>query len=90
MILLDTVIRAIKGATRSPVRTTLVILLLAVGLSFALTSVALAFAADDELEKVKATTGVEAAITINRANFGRYPDASSKALQESADLTSRL
>ncbi len=67
--MLDTVIRAIKGATRSPVRTTLVVLLLAVGLSFALTSVALAFAADDELEKVKATTGVEAAITINPGQF---------------------
>jgi hypothetical protein len=38
-------------------------------LSFALTSVALAFAADDELEKVKATTGVEAAITINPGQF---------------------
>ncbi|MCH8814517.1 MAG: ABC transporter permease [Chloroflexi bacterium] len=54
---------------RSPLRTTLVIALLAVGLSFALTSVALALAAQDELDKVKATTGVEASISINPGQF---------------------
>jgi putative ABC transport system permease protein len=63
------VIRAFKGAIRSPVRTALVVLLLAVGLSFALTSVALAMAAQDELDKVKATTGVEATIDINPEQF---------------------
>jgi ABC-type lipoprotein release transport system permease subunit len=47
----------------------LVVALLAVGLSFALTSVALALAAEDELDKVKATTGVEASITVNPGQF---------------------
>ena len=69
MTLLDTVIRAYKGAVRSPVRTILVVVLLAVGLSFALTSVALALAAGDELDKLKATTGVEASITTNPGQF---------------------
>lgn len=63
--MLDTMIRAYKGALRSPVRTALVVALLAVGLSFALTSVALALAAEDELDKLKATTGVEATISVN-------------------------
>ena len=67
--MIDTIVRAWKGAVRSPLRTTLVIALLAVGLSFALTSVALALAAEDELDKVKATTGVEASITINPNQF---------------------
>jgi ABC-type lipoprotein release transport system permease subunit len=67
--LIDTIVRAWKGAVRSPLRTTLVIALLAVGLSFALTSVALALAAEDELDKVKATTGVEASITVNPNQF---------------------
>jgi putative ABC transport system permease protein len=62
-------IRALKGAVRSPLRTGLVVLLLAVGLSFALTAVALAYAAEDELDKVKATTGVEASISINPEQF---------------------
>ena len=76
----DTVIRAFKGAIRSPVRTALVVLLLAVGLSFALTSVALATAAEDELTKVKATTGVEASISIN-------PEQFRAAIQEQIDST---
>ena len=67
--MIDTVIRAFRGAVRSPIRTALVVLLLAVGLSFALTSVALAMAAQDELDKVKATTGVEATIDINPEQF---------------------
>jgi ABC-type lipoprotein release transport system permease subunit len=76
--LLDTVIRAYKGALRSPLRTALVVALLAVGLSFALTSVALALAAEDELDKLKATTGVEATITVNPAQFR-------EAIQEQLD-----
>lgn len=67
--MLDTLIRAVRGTLRSPVRTALVVALLAVGLSFALTSVALAFAAGDELDKVKSTTGVEASLTINPGQF---------------------
>jgi ABC-type lipoprotein release transport system permease subunit len=67
--LLDTVIRAYKGALRSPLRTALVVALLAIGLSFALTSVALALAAEDELDKLKATTGVEATISVNPGQF---------------------
>ncbi len=73
--MLDTIVRAYKGALRSPLRTALVIGLLAVGLSFALTSVALALAAQDELDKVKATAGVEASITVN-------PDQFQAAIQE--------
>ncbi len=75
--MLDTVIRAYKGALRSPLRTILVVALLAVGLSFALTSVALALAAEDELDKLKATTGVEATISVN-------PDQFRAAIQEQA------
>ncbi len=71
-------IRAFKGAVRSPLRTALVVVLLAVGLSFALTSVALAMAAQDELDKVKATTGVEATVDIN-------PEQFQKAIQEQID-----
>ncbi len=67
--MLDIMIRAYKGAIRSPLRTALIVALLAIGLSFALTSVALALAADDELDKLKATTGVEATISVNPGQF---------------------
>ena len=39
------------------------------GLSFALTSVALALAAEDELDKIRRTTGVEASLAINPEQF---------------------
>jgi putative ABC transport system permease protein len=85
--LLDTVIRAYKGALRSPLRTTLVVALLAVGLSFALTSVALALAAEDELDKVKATTGVEATISINPGQFrAAIQDQLEQAEEEGVDI----
>lgn len=83
--MLDTVIRAAKGAIRSPVRTALVVVLLAVGLSFALTSVALAFAAGDELDKVKATTGVEASLTINPGQFREAIQAAQEEAQASGE-----
>jgi len=67
--MLDTIIRTIRGAVRSPTRTLIVVLVLAVGLSFALTSVALALAAEDELDKIRRTTGVEASLTINPEQF---------------------
>jgi ABC-type antimicrobial peptide transport system permease subunit len=75
---LDTIIRAVRGATRSPLRSILVVLVLAVGLSFALTAVALAYAAEDELDKVKSTTGVQATVDINPEQFDR-------AIQEQID-----
>jgi hypothetical protein len=50
-------------------RTLIVVLMLAVGLSFALTSVALALAAEDELDKIHKTTGVEASLTVNPEQF---------------------
>jgi putative ABC transport system permease protein len=50
-----------------------------VGLSFALTSVALAIAAEDELDKIKQTTGVEASLSVNPEQF---QEAISKALEE--------
>ena len=67
--MLDTTVRAARGALRSPTRTAIVVLVLAVGLSFALTSVALAIAADDELSKIRQTTGVEASLTVNPEQF---------------------
>src|SRR6266540_708858 len=76
---MDTVIRAARGALRSSTRTLIVVLVLAVGLSFALTSVALALAAGDELDKIKQTTGVEAALTVNPEQF---QDAINAALEE--------
>ena len=76
---MDTVIRAAKGALRSSTRTLIVVLVLAVGLSFALTSVALAIAAEDELDKIKQTTGVEASLSVNPEQFQA---AISKALEE--------
>lgn len=69
--MIDTLIRAFRGTVRSPVRTLLVVLLLAAGLSFALTSLALAFAAQDELDKIKQTTGVEAGVSLNPDQFAR-------------------
>lgn len=76
---MDTVIRAAKGALRSSTRTLIVVLVLAVGLSFALTSVALALAAEDELDKIKQTTGVEASLSINPDQF---QEAINAALEE--------
>jgi hypothetical protein len=67
--MLDTIIRAIRGAVRSTTRTLIVVMVLAVGLSFALTSVALALAAEDELDKIHRTTGVEASLTVNPEQF---------------------
>ncbi len=70
--MLDTLIRAVRGVIRSPIRSLLVVLLLAAGLSFALTSLALAFAADDELEKIKQTPEfVQAGVSINPGQFQR-------------------
>lgn len=67
--MLDTLVRAFRGTVRSPGRTVLIVLLLAAGLGFALTSLALAFAAGDELDKIKQTVGVEAAVSINPGQF---------------------
>jgi len=79
---IDTLLRAFRGTARSPVRTVLVVLLLAAGLSFALTSLALAFAADDELNKIKQTTGVEAGVSVN-------PDQFQSAIQGEFDRSQR-
>lgn len=73
--MIDTFVRAFRGTVRSPIRTLLVIILLAAGLSFALTSLALAFAADNELDKIKETTGVQAGVALN-------PDQFARAIQE--------
>lgn len=85
--MLDTIVRAGKGALRSPTRTLIVVLVLAVGLSFALTSVALALAAEDELEKIEQTTGVEAVLTVNPAQFQA---AITAALEEAGGDPSQL
>src|SRR3972149_9291509 len=77
--MVDTIVRAARGALRSPRRTVIVVLVLAVGLSFALTSVALAIAADDELSKIRQTTGVEASLTINPQQF---QEAITQAIEE--------
>jgi len=84
---MDTVIRAAKGALRSSTRTLIVVLVLAVGLSFALTSVALALAAEDELDKIRKTTGVEASITVNPEQFQQ---AISAALEEAGGDPSQI
>ncbi|MBI1885774.1 MAG: ABC transporter permease [Chloroflexi bacterium] len=67
--MIDTLVRAFRGTVRSPARTLLVVLLLAAGLSFALTSLALSFAADDELQKIKQTTGVQAGVSLSPDQF---------------------
>jgi ABC-type antimicrobial peptide transport system permease subunit len=51
------------------VRSLLVVVLLAAGISFALTSVALAIAAGDQIDKIKLTTGVEAGVSISPQQF---------------------
>ncbi len=84
---MDTVIRAARGALRSSTRTLIVVLVLAVGLSFALTSIALALAAGDELDKIKQTTGVEAALTVNPEQF---QDAINAALEEAGGDPSKI
>jgi putative ABC transport system permease protein len=84
---MDTVIRAAKGALRSSTRTLIVVLVLAVGLSFALTSVALALAAEDELDKIKQTTGVEASLTVSPDQFQA---AISNALEEAGGDPSKI
>ena len=84
---MDTVIRAAKGALRSSTRTLIVVLVLAVGLSFALTSVALALAAEDELDKIRKTTGVEASLTVNPEQFQQ---AISAALAEAGGDPSKI
>ena len=85
--MLDTIIRAARGAVRSPTRTLIVVLVLAVGLSFALTSVALALAAEDELDKIHHTTGVEASLTVNPEQFQA---AISAALEEAGGDPSKI
>lgn len=67
--MIDTVVRAFRGTVRSPVRSLLVVVLLAAGISFALTSVALAIAAGDQIVKIKLTTGVEAGVSISPEQF---------------------
>lgn len=67
--MIDTVVRAFRGTVRSPVRSLLVVVLLAAGISFALTSVALAIAAGDQIDKIKLTTGVEAGVSISPEQF---------------------
>lgn len=84
---MDTVVRAAKGALRSSTRTLIVVLVLAVGLSFALTSVALALAAEDELDKIRKTTGVEATLTVNPEQFQQ---AISAALEEAGGDPSKI
>lgn len=84
---MDTVIRAAKGALRSSTRTLIVVLVLAVGLSFALTAVALALAAEDELDKIKQTTGVEASLSINPDQF---QEAINAALEEAGGDPSKI
>ncbi|MEE8345890.1 MAG: ABC transporter permease [Dehalococcoidia bacterium] len=69
--MLDTLLRAYRGLTRSLGRTALVVVLLGAVISFALTAVTLAFAAGDELDKIKLTTGVEASVTVNPQQFQR-------------------
>ncbi len=87
--MLDTLVRAFRGIIRSPVRTILVVLLLAAGLSFALTALALAFAANDELDKVKQTTGVEAGVSINPDQFsGAIQKELNRALTEKVPFDS--
>lgn len=73
--MIETFVRAVRGTVRYPVRTLIVVVLLAAGLSFALTSLALAFAAGDELDKIKRVLGVQAGVSIN-------PDQFSRAIQE--------
>lgn len=73
--MIDTFIRAFRGTVRSPIRTLLLVVLLAAGLSFALTSLALSFAADDELKEIKESQGIDAGVIIN-------PDQSARAIQE--------
>ena len=79
--MIDTVVRAFRGTVRSPVRSLLVVVLLAVGISFALTSVALAIAAGDEIDKIKLTTGVEAGVSINPDQFQRAIQAEAERAQ---------
>ena len=67
--MIDPVVRAFRGIVRSPVRSLLVVVLLAAGISFALTSVALAIAAGDQIDKIKLTTGVEAGVSISPQQF---------------------
>ena len=67
--MIDTVVRAFRGTVRSPVRSLLVVVLLAAGVSFALTSVALAIAAGDQIVKIKLTTGVEVGVSISPEQF---------------------
>ena len=67
--MLDTLLRAYRGLTRSPARTLLIVVLLGAVISFALTAVTLAFAAADELDKIKLTIGVEASVTVNPQQF---------------------
>jgi len=85
--MLDTIIRAAKGALRTPMRSLIVVLVLAVGLSFALTSVALALAAEDELDKIHRTTGVEASLTVNPEQFQK---AISSALDDAGGDRTQL
>ena len=87
--MIDTLIRAFRGTVRSPMRTILVVLVLAAGLSFALTSLALAFAAGDELDKVKQTTGVEAGISISPEQFsGAIQKEINRALKDKVPFDS--
>ncbi len=67
--MIDTFVRALRGVIRSPIRSLLVVILLAACLSFALAALALSFAAGDELDKIKQTTGTEGGLSINPSQF---------------------
>src|SRR3990170_997160 len=83
--MLDILLRAYRGAARSPARTLLVVVLLAAVISFALTAVTLAFAAGDELDKIKLTTGVEASVTVNPQQFQRAIEEELARAQEQGE-----
>ncbi len=62
---------------RSPLRSLLVVALIGVGLSFAVTSLALRVAASDRVDEIKTTVGTSAVITVN-------PDQRRAILQQEA------
>jgi putative ABC transport system permease protein len=83
--MLDTLLRAYRGLARSLGRTVLVVALLGAVISFALTAVTLAFAAGDELDKIKLTTGTEATVTINPEQFQRAIEEEIARAQEEGE-----
>lgn len=78
---------ALLAIRRSPIRSLLVVALLGVGLSFAVTSIGLANASDNKLDEIRGTVGTTAVVSVNPAQRQiAIQEEAQKAEEEGRDV----